>query len=49
MSICAWCHSEYDPTGQPIRKLTDQEYDKVVSHGICNICKDLQSKKVGKK
>lgn len=38
-SVCAWCRSEYDTkTGERLRKLTNAEYDRIKSHGICNEC-----------
>jgi len=43
-SVCAWCRSEYDrDTGERLRKLTDAEYSKVKSHGICLPCREEQT------
>jgi len=49
-SVCAWCRHAYDlVSGERGRKLTDEEYDAVESHGCCNECReailhDLRSK-----
>ncbi len=46
MSTCAWCKHTYDSTGQPVKKLTEEEFTKTrfdgSSHGICKVCKDKQ-------
>jgi len=42
-NVCAWCRSTYDPdTGEILRPLSDEEYDQVISHGICNSCRQIQ-------
>ena len=38
-NVCAYCQSVYDDiTGEPIRRLTPEEYATVQSHGICGPC-----------
>lgn len=36
--VCAWCRHEFDDTGKPVRRLSDEEYARVTSHGICREC-----------
>lgn len=45
-SVCAWCRSEYDrDTSERLRELTNAEYSRVQSHGICRECAVLEKAK----
>jgi hypothetical protein len=42
-AVCAWCHCEFDSQGNPIQKVSNEEYKlPEVSHGICNQCLNIQ-------
>lgn len=44
-TVCAWCRCEYNKhTGLQLRKLSDEEYSKIVSHGVCKGCGEKISK-----
>lgn len=44
--VCAWCKSTYDRRGKVIRKLSETEYNKFVSHGMCKECHSSMCKDV---
>lgn len=46
--VCAWCHYEYISAGR-LRKLSDKEYAKVDSHGVCPLCSEEMRKQLPRK
>jgi len=40
--VCAWCKSTYDSHGNVLRKLSEVEYNKFESHGMCKECRETQ-------
>lgn len=49
ISVCAWCKCSYDHLGDKIALLTEQEYSKVISHGICQECSKTMKAELVKK
>lgn len=45
-SVCAWCRYYKDEHHNPTRRTTNEEYDLIQSHGICKVCRELQTKEV---
>lgn len=52
LSVCAWCRRSYTAAGVVGYLLTDEQYNEILSHGICPPCRidafaEVKAKKTG--
>jgi hypothetical protein len=41
--ICAWCRYYKDADHNPTRRCTGEEYSLISNHGMCRICRQLNT------